>query len=261
MPLILPSRLSATRRLVAVSATAVCLGFATAPVHAAPTDAKVEMAAKKAGKAAALSAKKLQKALKTLTSRVGALEKKVAAINERVNALEGRPAGSAASATTGGAGQRGPKGDPGELGPAGPAGPLGPAGPVGPAGPAGPQGLQGIPGPEGPVGPAGPPGGGGAGGSGLNFVLVKSQFNTGSQIGGPFQKQVSCPANAIATGGGASLDQFDNAEITKTHPVDAYPPGPPVGDGKPDTWLIYGKNTTGISVTGEAYVVCAVPLN
>lgn len=234
-----------------------------ASMAAQPASAKAAKAAK-AGKAAAAAAKKLQKAVSTITSRLGALEGRVTDLDRRVGVLEGKPAGSAAGGASGTGGLTGPKGDPGDAGPAGPAGPIGPAGPkgqtgltgpAGPVGPAGPQGIQGIP---------GPPGGGGTGGSGLEFLITKQAFSTGSQSANtPFSQQVLCPADAYAMGGGASLNQFDTAELTRSHPVDVRPvdgSGTPVPDGKPDGWLIYGKNTTTTAVTGDVYVVCAVPV-
>lgn len=257
--------------LLAVAGSLVAgTALPTTSMAAQTASAKAAKAAK-AGKAAAAAAKKLQKAVSTITSRLGALEGRVADLDRRVNALENKPAGSttggAAGAAGGGGamGPAGPKGDPGDAGPAGPAGPIGPAGPkgqtgltgpAGPVGPAGPQGIQGIP---------GPPGGGGTGGSGINFLITKQAFSTGSQSANtPFSQQVLCPANAYAMGGGASLNQFDTAELTRSHPVDVRPVdggGTPVPDGKPDGWLIYGKNTTTTAVTGDVYVVCAVPVN
>jgi hypothetical protein len=94
--------------------------------------------------------------------------------------------------------------------------------------------------------------------------MVKEAFTTGSQIAGtPIQKQILCPVNAYAMGGGASLDQFDTVELTRSHPIDVRPTlgdGTPVPDGKPDGWLIYGRNTVTAAVTGDLYVVCAVPV-
>ena len=152
-----------------------------------------------------------------------------------------------AQGPTGPAGQQGPTGQSGPQGQKGDTGPQGAVGATGLAGAPGPKGdtgdpgtdgAQGQTGPTGPTGPAGPPGPTGSG-------AVKLANPTPQQVTVPAGTQqtvdVTCPAGAVAIGGGygTNLTVLESIGVAK-------------GGGLNDTWEVVVKNDT--PADGTVYV-------
>lgn len=132
-------------------------------------------------------------------------------------------------------GQPGPAGPQGSKGDRGEQGPAGPTGPGGQKGDTGPEGPQGAPGPAGPRGPSGI--------SGWEYQV--SSPGASLPAGGVGGTQVYCSDYKKALGGGATVTA-GNAYVVRSAPTSG-------GRG----WTIWYKNTSSVSATAYAWVICA----
>ena len=106
----------------------------------------------------------------------------------------------------------------------------------------GPQGLTGPAGPTGPQGPTGPAGG--LARSAMRVVVQTVNAAPGSTVG----SFVECPAETVATGGGASTPNV-NVRLVNSAPA--------VSNGIPTGWNAAMLNTTDVIQPVSTYVVCA----
>ncbi len=142
--------------------------------------------------------------------------------------LSARAVGSLAG-ERGPAGPQGPKGDKGEQGPGGATGATGPKGGAGPAGP------------QGAAGPAGAPGPSGVSGWEYRVSSPGAYIRSGDAGGG----QVYCPSGKKALGGGVSVEN-SRVYVTTSAPTNGA-----------TGWAVWLHNTSSISETVYAWVICA----
>lgn len=118
-------------------------------------------------------------------------------------------------------------------------GPAGPEGAPGEAGPVGPTGPQGVPGPVGMTGPAGPPGS-----PGLSEVEIVSGSEEGVAAGGYSTINLFCPSGKKVVGVAGWFNVIGN-------PVNTFFRANLSGGS------IYGRNTSGGSLTMNGQILCA----
>lgn len=112
----------------------------------------------------------------------------------------------------------------------------------GPPGPQGPEGPQGPQGPQGPPGPQGPEGGG------VDFFQIRRE-NVDVDPNSTLGHTISCPFDAIATGGGFFDSSLDLIIHASTVLVDS--------SNEPSAWNVVVTNPTSSSATLEVRVICA----
>jgi hypothetical protein len=126
----------------------------------------------------------------------------------------------------------------GDTGPQGPIGRTGPTGRTGPRGPAGPKGATGAPGPAGAVG----------------TVTVRSSSQSVS-AGAQSAFAETCPAGAIAVGGGASFGPSNGTGDGNVW-IESSRPDPPSGTS-PTGWFTIVNNSSSTMQTVTWYAECA----
>jgi hypothetical protein len=134
-------------------------------------------------------------------------------------------------------GDTGPRGLTGRTGSTGHTGPRGPAGARGAAGPTGPTGAQ---------GPAGT----------FGTVTVRSQtlsVSAGAQSG----VAQTCPAGAVAVGGGASFGPSNGTSEGNVW-IESSRPDPASG-ASPTGWFTIVNNSSGTTQAVTWYAECAIP--